>query len=104
MGLYSSDSVEVRRGTTGIVVSTTNVANTLVLRLLEGKDIGLLSCLILDELHLVGDGQRGYVTELLLNKLHFAAVPGQVCNWCADCLHHKRRQEPHAGACGRAGG
>ena len=37
--------------------------------MLEDQALGLLSCLVVDELHMVGEQDRGYQLELLLTKL-----------------------------------
>ena len=53
--MYSSKSsnVEVNPIETGIVVCTIEKANALVLRLIDEENLGMLSCLIVDELHMV---------------------------------------------------
>lgn len=38
-------------------------------RLLAAQALDTLSCLVVDELHMVGDQERGYQLELLLTKL-----------------------------------
>ncbi len=38
-------------------------------RMLEEEQLGVVSCLVIDELHMVGDEDRGYQLELLLTKL-----------------------------------
>ena len=57
---------------TGVIVCTIEKANTLINRLLEDSQIGELSCVVIDELHMVGDEDRGYQLELLLTKLRYA--------------------------------
>ncbi|KFM26454.1 DNA polymerase theta [Auxenochlorella protothecoides] len=54
---------------TGIIVCTIEKANILVNRLLAAQALDTLSCLVVDELHMVGDQERGYQLELLLTKL-----------------------------------
>jgi Lhr-like helicase len=41
--------------------------------MLEDQSLGLLSCLVVDELHMVGEEERGYQLELLLTKLRWGA-------------------------------
>ena len=55
LGMYNMDSsnVEVNPIETGIVVCTFEEANALVLRLIGKGKLGMLSCLIVDELHMV---------------------------------------------------
>ncbi len=43
-----------------------------ITRMLEDQTLGLLSCLVVDELHMVGEEERGYQLELLLTKLRWA--------------------------------
>lgn len=59
---------------TGVVVCTIEKANILVNRLLEDSTVGILSCVVIDELHMVGDEERGYQLELLLTKLRYAGA------------------------------
>lgn len=53
----------------GVVVCTIEKANALVNRLLEEESLTQLCCVVVDELHMVGDDDRGYLLELLLTKL-----------------------------------
>jgi DNA polymerase theta len=46
--------------------------------MLEDQTLGLLSCLVVDELHMVGEEERGYQLELLLTKLRWAGVSAWV--------------------------
>lgn len=54
-GMYSnkSSAAGINTETTGVVVCTIEKANILVNRLLEEEKMGILSCLIIDELHMV---------------------------------------------------
>ncbi|KAL4428417.1 hypothetical protein ABPG75_002506 [Micractinium tetrahymenae] len=60
--------------TTGVIVCTIEKANMIITRMLEDQSLGLLSCLVVDELHMVGEEERGYQLELLLTKLRYAAA------------------------------
>ena len=53
--MYSNKSgmAAINPETTGVVVCTIEKANILVNRLLEEEKMGILSCLIIDELHMV---------------------------------------------------
>ena len=42
--------------------------------MLEDQTLSMLSCVVVDELHMVGDQDRGYQLELLLTKLRYAAA------------------------------
>ncbi|GAB5030902.1 dna polymerase theta [Nannochloropsis oceanica] len=54
-----------------IGVCTIEKANALVNKMIQEETIGQLSCLVVDELHMMADQQRGYLLELLLSKLKF---------------------------------
>jgi DNA polymerase theta len=41
--------------------------------MLEEKGLEHLGCVVVDELHLLGDPSRGYLLELLLTKIQFMA-------------------------------
>lgn len=49
-----------------IGVCTIEKANALVNKMIQEETIGQLSCLVVDELHMMADQQRGYLLELLL--------------------------------------
>ena len=54
-----------------IAICTIEKANSLVNRLLEEKKISSLACIVIDEMHMIGDPGRGYLLELLLTKIRF---------------------------------
>lgn len=70
-GMHSHASLGT---TTGVIVCTIEKANILINRMLEDQTLNFLSCLVVDELHMVGDEDRGYQLELLLTKLMYAAA------------------------------
>ena len=49
--------------------SNPNISRILVHRLLEDGELGKVGCVVVDELHLLGDPSRGYLLELLLTKV-----------------------------------
>lgn len=53
----------------GVVVCTIEKANALVNKMLEDDTLSQISCVVVDELHMVGDDDRGYLLELMLTKL-----------------------------------
>jgi DNA polymerase theta len=57
----------------GVIVCTIEKANALVNKMMEDDCLGQLSAVVVDELHMVGDDDRGYLLELLLTKLRQAA-------------------------------
>ncbi|KAJ4950046.1 hypothetical protein NE237_026878 [Protea cynaroides] len=63
---------------TSVAVCTIEKANSLVNRLLEEGRLSEVGIIVIDELHMVGDQSRGYLLELLLTKLRYAAGEGNV--------------------------
>ncbi|CAK8696874.1 unnamed protein product [Clavelina lepadiformis] len=54
-----------------VAICTIEKANSLINKLIEDKQIHNLGMLVVDELHMVSDEQRGYLIELLLTKIRF---------------------------------
>ncbi|RCV18574.1 hypothetical protein SETIT_3G311900v2 [Setaria italica] len=61
---------------TAVAVCTIEKANSLVNKLLEDGRLSELGVIVIDELHMVGDQHRGYLLELMLTKLRYAAGEG----------------------------
>ncbi|XP_029175852.1 DNA polymerase theta [Nylanderia fulva] len=59
---------------THVAIATIEKANSLVNHLMEENDLSSLGAVIIDELHLLGDPNRGYLLELLLTKLKYMTV------------------------------
>lgn len=57
----------------GVIVCTIEKANLIVNKMLEDDTLGHLGSVVVDELHMVGDDDRGYLLELLLTKLRSGA-------------------------------
>lgn len=58
---------------TDIAICTIERANAIVNRLLEQKNIDAIGMLVVDEVHLISDSNRGYILELLLTKILFCS-------------------------------
>ncbi|KAF5196228.1 Dna polymerase theta protein [Thalictrum thalictroides] len=63
---------------TSVAVCTIEKANSLVNRLLEEGRLSEVGIIVIDELHMVGDQHRGYLLELMLTKLRYAAGEGNL--------------------------
>lgn len=47
-------------------------ANSIINRLItENKLMDTIGIVVLDEMHMIGDGHRGYILELLLTKIRY---------------------------------
>lgn len=57
--------------TVDIAVCTIEKANAIVNRLLEQKKLDTIGAVVVDEVHLISDPNRGYILELLLAKILF---------------------------------
>lgn len=58
---------------TDIAICTIEKANAIVNRLLEQKSIDTVGLVVVDEVHLISDSNRGYILELLLTKVLFTS-------------------------------
>ena len=72
-GFMGSQSPAGGLKSTDIAVATIEKANSLVNRLLEEGQLDSLACVVVDELHMLGDQSRGYLLELLLTKILYVA-------------------------------
>nr|XP_008116560.1 PREDICTED: DNA polymerase theta isoform X1 [Anolis carolinensis] len=66
-----SISPSIRFSALDVAVCTIERANGLLNRLIEEKALDSIGIVVIDELHMLGDSQRGYLLELLLTKVRF---------------------------------
>ncbi|CAK9217649.1 unnamed protein product [Sphagnum jensenii] len=76
-GFYGAQGGASLPKDTSVAVCTIEKANLLINKLLEEGRLSELSIIVIDELHMVGDRDRGYLLELLLTKLRYAAGGGE---------------------------
>ncbi|KAG0587234.1 hypothetical protein KC19_2G150600 [Ceratodon purpureus] len=72
-GFYGTQGGSTLPKDTSVAVCTIEKANSLVNKLLEEGRLSELCIIVIDELHMVGDRDRGYLLELLLTKIRYAA-------------------------------
>ncbi len=51
------------------MLCTIEKANNFINKLIEDKKQDILATVVIDELHLIGDANRGYLIEVMLTKL-----------------------------------
>ena len=61
-----------------IAICTIEKANSLINTMLDENTIDQLGILVLDEMHMIGDPQRGHIMELLITKVLAIQLPIQV--------------------------
>jgi hypothetical protein len=84
---------------TGVAVCTIEKANSLITRMIEeGSLLDSFSAVIVDELHMVDDEDRGYLLELLLTKLR------HVCKLSEQDVHAVQADAPGAEPTGKPSG
>lgn len=61
-----------------VAICTIEKANSLVNRLIDDGNISELGAVVVDELHLLGDSNRGYILELLLTKIKYISLKADI--------------------------
>ncbi|XP_054286731.1 DNA polymerase theta-like [Macrosteles quadrilineatus] len=79
-GFMGSHSPPGGLRTVHIAVCTIEKANSLINRLLEDQGLDAIGCVVVDELHLLGDPHRGYLLELLLTKIKYMCRKDKTLN------------------------
>ncbi len=85
VGFCANQGNEFGEGLDGvdIAVCTIEKGNAILNRLIEQKELSLVCVVVVDEIHMIGDGERGYVLELFLTKLRFCASHCQIVGMSA---------------------
>ena len=55
--------------TTNVVLCTIEKANSLINRLIENDELSDIGLIVIDEFHMIGNAQRGFLVETLLTKI-----------------------------------
>ena len=66
-----------------VIVCTFEKANTIVNRLMDERNLSNLGLMIVDELHMLGDAQRGKVVDAVLSKLRYAQAETRIIGMSA---------------------
>ncbi|KAA8895247.1 P-loop containing nucleoside triphosphate hydrolase protein [Sphaerosporella brunnea] len=83
VGFHSGARNRMRWKEIDIVICTIEKANMLVNSAVEERTINELGLVVFDELHMVGDGHRGFILELLGAKLLCLDLPVQIVGMSA---------------------
>ncbi|RKO85090.1 P-loop containing nucleoside triphosphate hydrolase protein, partial [Blyttiomyces helicus] len=70
-GAASFDDIDV-------AICTIEKANTLVNTLITEQKLDQVAIVVVDELHMVGDSHRGYILEVLMNKIRLPTIQNEI--------------------------
>lgn len=80
MGFMGSQSPPGGLKRADLAICTIEKANGLINRALEDGSLSDIGCVVVDELHLLGDPSRGYLLELLLTKIRYMSFKEPNCD------------------------
>ena len=69
--IYGQIGISTRGIAEDIIICTIEKANAIINSLIVAGQIDRLGCVAIDELHVLGDFDRGYILEILVSKLRF---------------------------------
>jgi len=73
-GFIGSSSPNGGFNSVDIAICTIEKANSLINRLIDDECLFDMGCMVVDELHMVNDGGRGYLLELILSKIKYICL------------------------------
>ena len=73
---------DISSKTTGIIIATPENACRLIFRIMEGPCVleEEISCVVIDELHMISGDRRGHMLESLLTKIKYCSTSVQMSN------------------------
>ena len=78
MGFYGNKSINKFDSECDVAVCTIEKANSLINKLLENNQLEQIGIIVIDEIHMMSDPDRGYILELLVTKILYRAPNIQI--------------------------